>query len=36
MFLDRKEKAMGSWKIADPRIVERRQPPLAPGDSTLT
>jgi hypothetical protein len=36
MFLGRKEKAMNSWKIADPLVDNRRQPPLAPDDSMVT
>jgi hypothetical protein len=27
MFLGCKEKAMNSWKIADPSVDDRRQPP---------
>jgi hypothetical protein len=35
MFPGRKEKATGSWMIADPLLDEPRQPPLASGDSIL-
>jgi hypothetical protein len=35
MFLGRKGKTTGSFLIADPSEVERRQPPLPSGDSVL-
>jgi hypothetical protein len=36
MFPSCKEKAKGSWKIADPLVVLTADSPLAPGDSMHT
>jgi hypothetical protein len=36
MFPGCKEKAKGSWKIADPSVVLNAGSPLAPGDSMHT